>query len=776
VTRLAGRSLFVLCSLSFILAACGSGGSKDAGLGGTPSDGDVLGGANGTGGLAGGTGAGGAAGETGSTAAPTCGLPGYACCSGNACTNGGCCVNGVCAAPQAVCGVLGGVCNAGTCGTCGGAGLNCCLSGGVGICTASGTNCWNNICVACGSAGQNCCAGNTCLGSGLVCNGSICVAGTPTAGAGGTSIPAGGAGGMTGAGGSGGKGGGVAGGVAGVGGGAAGAGGGGSCGCPTGKICTAEGRCILPGTIDDFGSCDINTYAAEGRKGTWYTYMGLGVSCEYPPCGGIGIPPWGTVCGAWTNGGLYDTLDAYAGFGVGLNGAGVTYDACGYTSIEVTYATDQAIRMYAKWNDTGTTAPRAYVTLPATTGTATSTVSLSMFTGLVCSKLTELQFEPSSIAKGFGVAVYGLRFLGTGSTTTCTEGDVRCASGGGLEKCTGGAWIASACPTGQTCVSNKCTTSTVTGPPVQVHGNLKVVGTKLVDQNGTPVQLKGVSSQWLNYETDGYATNLDALIWMRDNWKLSVIRAAMGVDPDQDGAYLYSAEGKANMQTQLEAVIKNAVAAGVYVIVDWHSHMADQYTADANAFFTDIAKRYGQNANIIYETYNEPLKVAWTTLKQYHQSVYVSIRNWDPDNVILLGTPNWDQDVDVAAANPMAGDTNIMYTLHFYACTHNSAKGQLAKAKSALSSGLPIFVSEWGATAADGGAGGTSVCTSYADEWHAWMDANSISWAAWKLDDCDGLAVADTSCILKLNAPVTGGWTSAYLNGHGPYVVGQLTK
>ena len=102
--------------------------------------------------------------------------------------------------------------------------------------------------------------------------------------------------------------------------------------------------------------------------------------------------------------------------------------------------------------------------------------------------------------------------------------------------------------------------------------------------------------------------------------------------------------------------------------------------------------------------------------------------------------------------------------------------GQLAKAETALANGLPIFVSEWGATTADGGVGGTSVCTDYADEWHAWMDSNRISWAAWKLDDCDGMTVADTSCILKLDAPVTGGWTSAYLNGHGPYVVDQLTK
>lgn len=130
----------------------------------------------------------------------------------------------------------------------------------------------------------------------------------------------------------------------------------------------------------------------------------------------------------------------------------------------------------------------------------------------------------------------------------------------------------------------------------------------------------------------------------------------------------------------------------------------------------------------------------------------------------------------MAANDPMAGDTNIMYTLHFYACSHNSLTGKLAKAEATLAMGLPIFVSEWGATAADGEAGGTGVCASYADEWHAWMDSNNISWAAWKLEDCDGLTVADTSYILKLGAPVTGGWTSTYLNGHGPYVVDRLTR
>src|SRR3954462_408067 len=67
------------------------------------------------------------------------------------------------------------------------------------------------------------------------------------------------------------------------------------------------------------------------------------------------------------------------------------------------------------------------------------------------------------------------------------------------------------------------------GPtPVAMHGALHVTGTELRDASDKRVQLKGVSSMWLNWEDTGYAESLPALKWMRNNWNLSVIRAAMG--------------------------------------------------------------------------------------------------------------------------------------------------------------------------------------------------------------------------------------------------------
>jgi aryl-phospho-beta-D-glucosidase BglC (GH1 family) len=299
--------------------------------------------------------------------------------------------------------------------------------------------------------------------------------------------------------------------------------------------------------------------------------------------------------------------------------------------------------------------------------------------------------------------------------------------------------------------------------PVGRHGQLHVSGTQLTDEHGDAVQLKGVSSMWLNWDPVGYSQSLAGLEYMRDHWNLSVIRAAMGIDAD--GAYL---EDAASMKAMLMKVVDNAIAAGVYVIIDWHDHDAPLHRAQAEDFFAEVADKYGDVPNVLYETFNEPLDdVSWSgTVKPYHEAMIATIRERDPDNVIILGSPHWSQDVDVAAGDPVAGD-NLMYTVHFYACSHGSV--ERAKAQAALSSGLPLFVTEWGAADADGGVDGV-VCESQAATWLDWLDASGISWAAWKLDGC-----SDSTCFFKnQNVSRDGDWTASDLNGHAPFVISRM--
>lgn len=293
-------------------------------------------------------------------------------------------------------------------------------------------------------------------------------------------------------------------------------------------------------------------------------------------------------------------------------------------------------------------------------------------------------------------------------------------------------------------------------------GQLQVCGSGLCDQQGNKVQLKGASSMWLNWEDDGYAESREALRWMRDNWKLTVIRAAVGVEPS--GAYLQDPN---RMRTKLVKIVQNAIAEGVYVIVDWHDHNAHNHLSQARSFFNEMAMMFGDKPNVLWEPFNEPLDVSWSNvLKPYHRAIIDTIRPRDPDNIIILGTPNWSQDVEAAVEDPVEGK-NLMYTLHFYACTHTEYLRK--KGSYGTDFGLPIFVTEWGATHADGGLDGR-VCQDEGEKWHTWMNEHGVSWAAWKLDDC----TPDSSCILNPGAPLNGGWTDQWLGGHGSFVRNKM--
>ncbi len=277
---------------------------------------------------------------------------------------------------------------------------------------------------------------------------------------------------------------------------------------------------------------------------------------------------------------------------------------------------------------------------------------------------------------------------------------------------------------------------------------------QLVDEHGAPFQLKGVSSQWLEWESQHYPESKSGLAFMRDNWKVSVIRAAMGADADKSG---YLAK-PADIKKQVETMIRNAIELGVYVIVDWHTEQAVIQQDASVAFFTEMATKYGAYPNVIWEPYNEPMGYSWSQIKVYHEAVVKAIRAVDPDNLIVLGTPNYSQRVDQAAADPVAG-TNLLYTLHWYSCTHGQMYRDYGTA--AIAKGIALFVTEFGATFSDGGLAPNDnyVCEDEANRWFAWMAQNDVSGVAWKLDHC-----SDSSCLLGESAGVNGPWTDDKLS------------
>ncbi|MDR0763552.1 MAG: glycoside hydrolase family 5 protein [Bacteroidales bacterium] len=256
---------------------------------------------------------------------------------------------------------------------------------------------------------------------------------------------------------------------------------------------------------------------------------------------------------------------------------------------------------------------------------------------------------------------------------------------------------------------------------VEKHGQLQVQGTQLVDKNGTPIALKGVSFGWHNWWSKYYT--YPTVTWLHNSWKVNLVRAAIGVEPE--GAYL--TDPALAMQC-LQTVVESAIKHGMYVIVDWHAHYIHLDTA--KIFFAEVAQKYGDKPNIIYEIFNEPwgTDYTWEQVKAYSEEVIATIRAIDPDNIILVGSPNWDQDVHLAADSPITDAGNIMYTMHFYAATHKQYLRE--RTDYAISKGLPIFISECASMEASGdGQIDTAEWNIYVD----WMTQKQLSFVMWSI-------------------------------------------
>ena len=197
--------------------------------------------------------------------------------------------------------------------------------------------------------------------------------------------------------------------------------------------------------------------------------------------------------------------------------------------------------------------------------------------------------------------------------------------------------------------------------PVKKWGQLQVKGAQLCDAQGRPVILRGVSLGWHNLWPRFY--NKKVVQTLKHDWHASVVRAAMGIMIEDN--YLENPQYAMQCMTP---VIESAIKQNVYVIIDWHSHLTK--TEEAKAFFGKMAKKYGKYPHVIYEIYNEPVEDTWADLKKYASEVIGEIRKYDPDNIVLVGCPHWDQDIHLVAESPLEGFQNVMYTVHFYAATH----------------------------------------------------------------------------------------------------------
>ena len=285
---------------------------------------------------------------------------------------------------------------------------------------------------------------------------------------------------------------------------------------------------------------------------------------------------------------------------------------------------------------------------------------------------------------------------------------------------------------------------------------LSVKGQYLCDSQGNHVQLRGLSTHGINwYKNLNQYASFPAYInqsWfkeMHNDWGANAIRLAMYVE--EYNGYLSGGNNDQHDQEQMQKQLKELIDKGVkyaveedmYVIIDWHILNIDpsRYTDEAVKFFKEMSAKYKNVPNVIYEICNEPSSGTWSGIKNYAAKVIPAIRANDPDSVIIVGTPTWSQDVDIAASDRLSYK-NLLYTFHFYAATHKDHYRE--KLDSAVKKGLPVLVSEFGISEASGNG---NIDETEGDKWIKYLDDHSIGYLMWGMaNKAESASLFKTDC------------------------------
>lgn len=294
-------------------------------------------------------------------------------------------------------------------------------------------------------------------------------------------------------------------------------------------------------------------------------------------------------------------------------------------------------------------------------------------------------------------------------------------------------------------------------PPFSVHGALFVNGADLVDSNGQMFQLRGMSTHGIGWFPD--FINPETFKYLRDGWNTNCIRLAMYTD--ESAGYCTSGD-KEKLKNLVKNGVQYATDLGMYVIIDWHvlnDRNPLKYVDEAVSFFDEMSKLYSDYDNVIYEICNEPNGTSWESVKEYANTVIPVIRDNSENAVIIVGTTNWSQDIDVALDDPL-DYPNIMYALHFYAATHKDWLRQ--RMKDCRDDGLPIFISEFGICDASGNG---AVDLIQAELWKDMIEEFNISYMCWNLANKN-----ESSSILKATTSSKSKWKESELNKQGIWV------
>jgi hypothetical protein len=281
---------------------------------------------------------------------------------------------------------------------------------------------------------------------------------------------------------------------------------------------------------------------------------------------------------------------------------------------------------------------------------------------------------------------------------------------------------------------------------------LTVVGNQLQDPSGKRVILRGVSLQGISGQTSsklGMQGILDRITNKSEvtaastetpgspGWYTRIVR--LPVDPPANGGTITDTY----VNTILKPAVDYATSRGLYAAIDLH-YISNPYTlaTTVNNFWAKIAPMFKDYPNVFYEPFNESSQTdSWATYKPTMQGWVNTIRSAAPKNIILAGSPSWDQSLGDTATNPLTGG-NIVYVVHMYWAHWTGGKQTTGpnntwnqKQVEACAKANPVIMTEWGFSDEPTQQADPDIISHYGKPMLTWLEALGGSWTAWCADD-----------------------------------------
>jgi len=291
---------------------------------------------------------------------------------------------------------------------------------------------------------------------------------------------------------------------------------------------------------------------------------------------------------------------------------------------------------------------------------------------------------------------------------------------------------------------------------LHIEGNKVMKGTQQVSLRG--VSFAGWEANWNKVEQ--HITSLMADVPLSQN--MNVVRMPI------QGNALTGTTLAAFIQERMIPVVALLNSHGFYVIIDYHPIVDwDRVTVydRTEEFWQAVAPAFKDNPKVLYELINEPINPAsdtieiWTSFVRYFQPIVNLIRANAPDNIIIIGSPNWTTRIKYAAQVPFVGK-NLMYAYHIYPnIAATVAEGLSSWMQNQIPESIPVFITEFGYSVGANHHAELSNNPYFKEEFENYcLKRPYTCWTAWNYDD------ASIPAMLAPNGAASKDWVSNMLN------------